>query len=112
MSKSIHFIGQPLLGQILSFIDHAEVLRISKEHGGEHYVKHFDDRHHLVDFRKFLKAEAYISGKKMVHDGTKIKAYASKNTLSLQSINKRMEQLKAQLDQYLAQLQENDIVKC
>ena len=38
----------PLLGQILSFIDHAEVLRISKEHGGEHYVKHFDGWHHLV----------------------------------------------------------------
>jgi hypothetical protein len=48
MSKSTHFIGQPLLGQILSFIDHAEVLRISKEHGGEHYVKHFDGWHHLV----------------------------------------------------------------
>ena len=48
MSKSTHFIGQPLLGQILSFIDHAEVVRISKEHGGEHYVKHFDGWHHLV----------------------------------------------------------------
>lgn len=48
MSKSTHFIGQPLLGQILSFINHSEVLRISKEHGGEHYVKHFDAWHHLV----------------------------------------------------------------
>ncbi len=48
MSKSTHFIGQPLLGQLLSFIDHTEVLHISKEHGGEHYVKHFDCWHHLV----------------------------------------------------------------
>lgn len=63
------------------------------------------------DFRRFLKAEGYISGKKMVHDGTKIKAYTSKNTLSLQIINKRMEQLEAQLDKYLMQLQENDIVE-
>jgi hypothetical protein len=38
MSKSTHFIGQPLLGQLLSFIDHAEVLRISKKQGGELYV--------------------------------------------------------------------------
>ena len=63
------------------------------------------------DFRRFLKAEGYISGKKMVHDGTKIKAYTSKNTLSLQIINKRMEQLEAQLEKYLMQLQENDIVE-
>ena len=64
-----------------------------------------------LDFRKFLKAEGYISGKKVVQDGTKIKAYAGKNTLSLQSINKRMEQLEAQLDKYLTQLQENDVVE-
>ena len=48
MSKSTHFIGQPLLGQILSFIDQADVHRISKDHGGERYVKHFDVWHHLV----------------------------------------------------------------
>ena len=48
MSKSTHFIGQPLLGQLLSFIDQADVHRISKKHGGEHYVKHFDAWHHLV----------------------------------------------------------------
>ena len=48
MSKSTHFIGQPLLGQLLSFIDPADVLHISKKHGGEHYVKYFDAWHHLV----------------------------------------------------------------
>lgn len=63
------------------------------------------------DFRRFLKKEGYISGKKMVHDGSKVKAYTGKNTLSLQYINKRMEQLEVQLDKYLAQLQENDVVE-
>ena len=48
MCKSTHFIVQPLLGQLLSFIDQADLLRISKEHGGERYVKHFDSWHHLV----------------------------------------------------------------
>lgn len=64
-----------------------------------------------LDFRKFLKAEGYISGKKMVTDGTKVKAYASKNTISFQGILKRMEQLEAQLEKYLTQFQENDIVE-
>ena len=48
MGKSTHFIGQPLLGQLLSLIDQVDVHRISKKHGGEHYVKHFDAWHHLV----------------------------------------------------------------
>ena len=42
MGKSTHFIGQPLLGQLLSFIDQTDVHRISKKHDGERYVKHFD----------------------------------------------------------------------
>ncbi len=42
MGKSTHFIGQPLLGQLLFFIDRSEVLLTSRKHGGERYVKHFD----------------------------------------------------------------------
>ncbi|NLA61748.1 MAG: IS4 family transposase [Bacteroidales bacterium] len=83
MSKSTHFIGQPLLGQILSFIDHAEVLRISKEHGGEHYVKHFDGWHHLVtmlyaiimrfDSLREIQASMAVESRKLSHLGlTKI----------------------------------------
>ncbi len=79
MSKSTHFIGQPLLGQILSFIDHAEVLRISKEHGGEHYVKHFDGWHHLVtmlyaiimrfDSLREIQASMAVESRKLSHLG-------------------------------------------
>ena len=83
MSKSTHFIGQPLLGQILSFIDHSEVLRISKEHGGEHYVKHFDGWHHLVtmlyaiimrfDSLREIQASMAVESRKLSHLGlTKI----------------------------------------
>ena len=83
MSKSTHFIGQPLLGQLLSFINHAEVLRISKEHGGEHYVKHFDSWHHLVtmlyatimrfDSLREIQASMTAESKKLSHLGlTKI----------------------------------------
>ncbi len=61
-----------------------------------------------LSFRKFLRNEGYITGEQMTTDGSKIKAYASKNTLSLQTINSRMERLEAELDKYLNQLQEND----
>lgn len=61
-----------------------------------------------LSFRKFLRDEGYITGEQMTTDGSKIKAYASKNTLSLQTINSRMEHLEVELDKYLNQLQEND----
>ncbi len=48
MGKSTHFIGQPVLGQLLSFIDRSKVLDISKDYGGERYVKHFNGWEHLV----------------------------------------------------------------
>ena len=64
-----------------------------------------------ISFRKFLITEGYIAGKQVVTDGTKIKAYASKNTLSLKGIAHRMEQLESQLDKYLSQLNDNDKVE-
>ena len=64
-----------------------------------------------LSFRKFLLKDGYISGKQVVTDGTKIKAYASKNTISLKGIARRMEQLETQLEKYLTQLQDNDTVE-
>ena len=64
-----------------------------------------------ISFRKFLISEGYISGKQVITDGTKIKAYASKNTISLKGIARRMEHLETQLDKYLSQLNDNDTVE-
>jgi len=64
-----------------------------------------------ISFRKFLATEGYIAGKQVVTDGSKVKAYASKNTLSLKGITHRMEQLESQLDKYLSQLNDNDTVE-
>lgn len=64
-----------------------------------------------ISFRKFLVSESYISGKQVITDGTKIKANASKNTISLKGITQRMEQLETQLEKYLSQLQDNDTVE-
>lgn len=48
MGKSIHFIGQPLYSQITKLLDKSEVLRLSRECGGERYVKSFDAWTHLL----------------------------------------------------------------
>lgn len=37
-----------MYGQLISLLDKAQILRISRENGGERYVKHFDAWQHLV----------------------------------------------------------------
>lgn len=48
MSKSTHFIGQPMYNQALKLLDKSKILRISREKGGERYTKRFDGWTHLV----------------------------------------------------------------
>lgn len=48
MGKSIHFIGQPILGQLLNFIKKEKIIKISRENGGERYVKKFNAWCHLT----------------------------------------------------------------
>ena len=48
MNKGTHFIGQPMYGQLISLLDKSKILKISREKGGERYVKHFDVWQHLV----------------------------------------------------------------
>ena len=48
MNKSTHFSGQPMYGQLINLADKNEILRISRNHNGERYVKSFDAYQHLV----------------------------------------------------------------
>ncbi len=41
MSKSTHFFGQPIYGQLTKFLNKDKILQISRNHGGERYVKSF-----------------------------------------------------------------------
>jgi len=61
-----------------------------------------------IDFRIFLKDCGYIKGKTVSTDGTKIKAYASRDTLSLTLIDKKLEHAEKEIERYLNQLDEND----
>lgn len=48
MSKSKHFIGQPLYSQVIKLLDKSKILQISQEKGGEHYTKRFTVWIHLI----------------------------------------------------------------
>ena len=54
-----------------------------------------------IEFRRFLKAEGYIQGKDMATDGSKFKAYAAKEMLSLKNIEKRLASINEKLETYL-----------
>ena len=48
MGKSTHFLGQPILGQLLNYLNKAKILQISRDGGGEKYVKKFNAWCHLT----------------------------------------------------------------
>ena len=48
MGKGTHVIGQPMYGQLVSLLDKHEILKYSRENGGECHVKHFNAYQHLV----------------------------------------------------------------
>lgn len=64
-----------------------------------------------LEFRIFLKTEGYIKGEKLAIDGSKFKAYAAKELLSLKKIAKRMEQLEGKMTKYLEEFQETSILE-
>ena len=48
MNKGTHFSGQPMYGQLIDLLDKDEILKFSRAHHGERYVKHFDAYQHLI----------------------------------------------------------------
>ena len=48
MRKNSHFLGQPLYGQVIKFLDKSKILQFSRENGGERYTKRFNCWIHLV----------------------------------------------------------------
>jgi transposase len=60
------------------------------------------------EFRLFLKSEGFIDGSLQAFDGTKIKAYTSKEFLNAKDIQKRMQEIEKDLQGYLDILDKND----
>ena len=82
--------------------DHKTIADYRKDH--EQEIKFV-----ALEFRRFLKENGYISGKTISLDGTKIKANANRDMLSLEKIENRLEDLQGKLDQYLKKLHANDL---
>lgn len=66
-------------------------------------------RYVTISFRNFLKEEGFIEGKKIIYDGSKVKACSSKDkVLNDGKISSRLKQMEQQLEAYLSQLNSND----
>lgn len=95
MGKSSHFIGQPLYGQVINLLDKGKILKLSRAHGGERYVKSFNGwSHHVVmlyavimrfDSLREITASMLVEARKLAHLG--IKKLPRRSTLS--DANKR-----------------------
>ena len=90
MNKSTHFIGQPMFGQLINLLSKPEILKFSRENGGERYVKSFDAWHHLVimlfavikrfDSLREISASMHPEAHKLAHLG--IHTMPRRSTLS------------------------------
>jgi hypothetical protein len=65
MGKSTNFSGQPLLNQLIKFIDKGDVKRIAKQHKAERYVKKFSTYNHMV-VMLFVVFEGYHSIREVI----------------------------------------------
>ena len=90
MSKSTHFSGQPMYGQLIALLDKRKVLEFGKEARSERYVKSFDAWRHLLvmlyavikrlDSLREISASMYPEANKLSHIG--ITSLPRRSTLS------------------------------
>lgn len=95
MSKSSHFSGQPLYGQVIKLLDKSKILQVSREMHGERYTKRFDCWIHLVvmlyavikrfDSLREITASLLAEANKLGHLGISFKI----NRSTLSDANKR-----------------------
>ena len=95
MSKSTHFIGQPLYSQVIKLLDKSKILQISQEKGGEHYTKRFTVWIHLIvmlyavikrfDSLREITTSLLVDTNKLAHVGITFKIGRS----TLANANKR-----------------------
>ncbi|GHU60112.1 IS4 family transposase [Bacteroidia bacterium] len=65
MGKSTNFIGQPLLNQLLYYMQGVNIRKTAKQHEAERYVKRFDTRKHVI-VMLFGVIEGYHSIRELV----------------------------------------------
>lgn len=90
MSKSTHFFGQPVYGQLIKSLDRVKIVEMSRKNGGEKYVKSFDGYVHLLtmlfavimrfDSLREIEAAMTAEVRKLAHLG--IEKVPKRSTLS------------------------------
>jgi hypothetical protein len=65
MSKSTNFSGQPILNQLLFFLDKTEIKKIAKRNDSDKYVKKFNTYNHLI-VMLFVAFEGYTSIREVI----------------------------------------------
>ena len=81
MGKGTHFLGQPILNQLLNYFNKQKILQISRESGGERYVKTFNAWCHLTvmlyavimrfDSLREITSATMMEWRKLAHLGIK-----------------------------------------
>ncbi|WP_077195659.1 DUF4372 domain-containing protein [Prevotella ihumii] len=51
IGKGTHFLGQPILNQLLNYFNKQNILQISRDMGGERYVKSFNPNRSLITLK-------------------------------------------------------------
>lgn len=81
--------------------DHWTICEFRRE--SETIMKNF-----LKAFRRFLLEGSYAQAEKIVFDGTKIKAYARREMLTVQSIQEKLTDIDKSISEYLSKIEKND----
>ena len=90
MGKGTHFFGQPVYGQLIKCLNKDKIVEMSRNHGGERYIKSFDGWHHLLtmlyavilrfDSLREIEASMLAEVRKLGHIG--LKTIPRRSTLS------------------------------
>ena len=90
MGKGTHFLGQPIINQLLNYFNKQKILQVSRESGGERYVKTFNAWCHLTvmlyaiimrfDSLREISSATMMEWRKLAHLG--IKDLPRRSTLS------------------------------
>ncbi len=98
MSKSTHFIGQPLYSQVIKMLDKSKILQISRKNGGERYTKRFDAWIHLVvmlyavikrfDSLREITTSLLADTHKLAHIGITFKSVAARSPMPTDVVRK------------------------
>ena len=88
MYKGTHFNGQPMYGQLINLLDKEEILKFSRKHHGERYVKHFDAYQHLtVMLYAVIKVHTNIHANEGVPSDIRFTSAATNDSFMLKPTN-------------------------